>query len=434
MIMMHLLLRTLLVLLLVAGLTMAQAQEAKPCPPRFSENGAASSSCVDDVVPSASGSSDSESGPVQISGGLCPDVPTRAADHVVNTESEFITALADLDGVGGIIEIEDGSYSWGNVTVNASGADENNRIYIRSETLYGATFGTGHRWNMGGAFVTVSGFTRVHSTGIGFYIENDNIRIACHDVTGQSPSGNFIEVPSADTVFHDDFELDNNRFDSWNAVGSGSDLSNIWRVYNCGAQSAACLRMHQRHHIHHNHFEADVPTDQALYFGEGWYPEDANNPWVNPKSESNFLIENNTFDWPNFDPSNVKRGKSIWRFNCFLSGTRVPHTRHGHDTLWYGNWFRNPPSTQGFDAGWGVYRVFNYTNSGGRPIAKIRIGQEGNDGPARWGYSSSSFGVFSNNVCDGCPEFVDQITSYSLDRYSRVRMRAPLKMLPSKTT
>ena len=50
---------------------------------------------------------DDEHGPVQISGGLCPGIPTGAADYTVTTEGDALTALGALDGVGGIIEISD---------------------------------------------------------------------------------------------------------------------------------------------------------------------------------------------------------------------------------------------------------------------------------------------------------------------------------------
>lgn len=351
---------------------------------------------------------DSEHGPTQISGGLCPDIPTGAADYTVSNESAALSALSALNGIGGIIEISDGNYDWGSFTITAAGADENNRIYIRSETLYGASFAAGNRWNIDGDFVTVSGFNRTVTNNIGVRIKAHNARVACHEFEGPSATQHGVYTEVSNTEQWDYLEVDNNYFNNW--LASGGLGANAIKAQKCSSAVPACVRAPQQHHYHHNYFEANPSSTSAIYIGESRLAqEDPNDPWNSPKERTNFLIENNTFNWRGYQTMNVKTSSNIYRFNCFETGTRVPSVRKGHDHLWYGNWFRTPPdSVEGFDSGWGIHKVYNYLNSDTEQFS-IRSGQYFIPNPDNWAYISSSEGVYKNNVCDGCAEFVEQM-------------------------
>ena len=363
---------------------------------------------VQDSPPPATGS-DTEFGP-QISGGLCPNIPTGAADHTVTTEAELTTALSALDGVGGIIEISDGTYSFGSVTIDKGGLDDDNHIYIRSETLYGATINTG-TWTISKPFVTISGFDRAHTGTIGYFLNvtADNNRIACLEVDAAgSASVYFIRSDHSNTDNVDDFELDNNRF-----LGFGT--ASTYVHFQCVTYTDACQGVAQRHHIHHNLFNASgTIDDQAFELGLAWSPQDPDDAWNDTKNQSNHLIENNHFQWlSGFDPVLIKTSKNIIRFNCLDAGTRVMHNRMGNDNLFLGNWYKGPVLTQRYTSGWGVFRVFNYTNTNGdstsQPLHKLHAGTDNTSNSNLWNYMSASEGTYSNNVCDGCDFFIWQM-------------------------
>jgi hypothetical protein len=352
---------------------------------------------------------DTEYGIQDLSGG-CPNVPTSAADYTVSTLGDFNTAIGALGGTGGIIEITDGTYTtWGQVAINSGGTAQN-PIYIRSQTLYGATFTDSVRFTFNAPYVVLSGISKTGSTGSEFVIQADNIRLACNDIvgTGSPYSSNIVYVPAAGLDTYDDFELDNNQFRQM-AGGTSAGVS-VYRHSQCDTHSASCGGTAKRHHMHHNYVQGvNSPSSLAFYWGLGWSPTDQSDAWTDPKNDSDHLFENNHITgWSSYNHFDIKVSRTTIRYNCF-DGTRMGNIgRMGNDQLYYANWHINTSASEGYLSGWGNHVVFNYYNMN-RPMFKIRDGQDETRAqydPNQWIYPSASEGVWSNNVCDNCTHLV----------------------------
>jgi len=392
--------------------TFAQ-QPAQPCPPPslsiVGGDAVATQECGTGIVPPVT-SSDTEYGP-QIPGNFCPDVPTSEADFTVTTEAQLNTALSALNGIGGMIQIQDGTYpNWGSVAISSGGTAQN-PIYIRSQTLYGAVFTGPLQFDFTAPHVVLSGISKTGVTGTHFQIQADNIRLACSDIVGTSTpyTGNIVYIPHGGLDTYDDFELDNNKFR--NMPGGSGPAVSIYRHNQCNTWSVStCGGAHKRHHIHHNYVQGvNSPRSIAFYWGIGWGPDDENDPWFDPNNYSDHLFENNHITgWSTYNPLDIKVSRMTLRYNCW-DGTRVPIIgRKGHDFLYYGNWHINTAGSEGYTDGWGAYSVFNYYNMS-RPMFKIKSGTDGTDpvlDPRYWTYYSTSEGVLSNNVCDNCTHLV----------------------------
>jgi hypothetical protein len=384
-------------------------QSARPCPPSMTSNDGLPAGPQDCGIGSPFASSDTEYGP-KIPGNFCPGVPTSEADFTVTSVVELETALSELDGVGGIIQIQDGSYpDWGSVSINSGGTAQS-PIFIRSQTLYGATFTDSVRFTFNAPHVVLSGISKTGSTGSEFVIQADNIRVACNDIvgTGSPYTSHIVYIPSADLDTYDDFELDNNQFRQM-AGGSDSGVS-IYRHNQCHTYSSGCGGTAKRHHIHHNYVQGvNSPRSIAFYWGLGWSPQDQDNAWDDPKNYGDHLFENNHITgWSSYNHFDIKVSRTTIRYNCF-DGTRMSIIgRMGHDHLYYANWHVNTSASEGYLSGWGNHVVFNYYNMN-RPMFKVRDGQDETRtqyNANQWIYFSASEGVWSNNVCDNCTHLV----------------------------
>lgn len=383
----------------------AYGQQVEPCPLEWISDGGNGSQCA----ASTASSGDADYGP-RIRNNSCPDVPTTQPDFVVNTETELTAALNSLDGVGGIIQIQDGTYSnWGSVSINSGGTAQN-PIYIRSQTLYGAVFSGSVQFVFTSPHVVLSGISKTGATETHFNIQADNIRLACSDIvgTGSPYTGNIVYVPHGGADTYDDFELDNNKF---RQMAGGTDAAfSVYRHIQCDSWSSSCGGVHRRHHIHHNYVQGvNSPKSIAFYWGLGWGPQDTSEPANDPMNYSDHLFENNHITgWSSYNPVDIKVSRMTLRYNCW-ENTRIPIIgRKGHDILYYGNWHNNSASNEGYIAGWGNYVVFNYYNMS-RALFKIKDGQDDvrpQYNSNLWSYYSQSDGVLSNNVCDNCTHLV----------------------------
>lgn len=380
----------------------ASAQSSPPCPPIFGVNGAMltdSTECPETTL----SVSDTDYGPTQLidNGNVCPGIPTSfPKTYTVTTASEFNTAASQVQP-GEAIIIANGSRGYWNVTIpsGTSGTDSD-RVYILSESLYGAQMSTGSRFVIEASNITISGLY-MFSNNMGFHIKGDKIRLACNKVDGSLETAfsyAFIyHTHNNPTDFYDDLEVDNNIFENMKYL--------IYRSSQCQSYLSSCVGVSKRAWFHHNSMVATDARYFVMYYGLAWSPEDLNNPGVDPKNRTENIFENNYVDWyitGGYELMDIKTSANIFRNNCFKNA-RPMGIRAGNDNLITGNWFSGTgPSPTWMTPGWRNVVVFNYFGNGhnAHPAFDLRYGQDDTRSGTSmlWTYYSTSDGVYSNNV------------------------------------
>jgi len=352
---------------------------------------------------------DTDYGPTQLTGvsgdpieDSCPAIPqTFDATYVVTNSSELNTALGQLGPREAVI-MQDGTYS-GAVTVpaSASGLDDIDRSYILSDNLYGAEIPTSSIWAVQAKHITIAGQKRTGGTRA-YTIEANDVRLGCQKYNGQTTTTVYhVDGPTNTGPFNDDLQIDNSIFENQRYA--------VYRHGQCQSYLASCHGVPKRTWIHHNDMTGVSPGYFMLYYGLAWSPEDltvdGNHP--DPKNRTDHIFENNNVEWYLTgvrDVFDIKTSANIFRNNCF-NNTRPMSTRHGHDNLITGNWYRGTPPYGSYKTpGWGNMVVFNYIYNGREstsyPAFDMRYGQDdlraGYD--MLWSYYSTSNGVYSNNV------------------------------------
>ncbi|MFU8814847.1 MAG: chondroitinase-B domain-containing protein [Pseudomonadales bacterium] len=345
-----------LALISVLALLGSAAAHAAPCPPALAGD---STHPAGEACPSRI-RNDASYGPVQISGGMCPNVPTSFPRvHTVASSAEFDTAYAAVKP-GEAIVVQNGSYSGGSSlkTLTRHGT-ASAPIYILSQSLHGAEFRDSFlRFHVKGSRHVIAGFKWTNpGSGSIITVDGPDNRIACNVAHSNSAKGMFLLTNSLGLA--DRLEVDNNVL---------SGLFRGMRFHRCNPTLSSCTKNSMGIHVHHNTFR-DVPADpdpsvdrEAILLGLGYHAVDGVRTYNANGNDMGMIVENNLFDGWNGEEEliSIKSSRNIIRNNCVRNapGTYMV-IRLGDNNLITGNWQEGGRGGHRI-SGTGNYFVFNY--------------------------------------------------------------------------
>ena len=318
-------------------------------------------------------------------------LPFNVNAACVATYGDLQTASQALAGVGGTVEVCDDTYDdWCSqsspLTLDDSGADDDNHIFIQPETVGGVTF-TGHfNANITGSYVTFRNFKFLNNDTIenslklltvsGDYVNISNNSFTNAGIsTSQSGGGRAIQYD----VGADNGHIEYCTFDTF---------------YNSTPVFLFGLNAHMHHNYLHNAHQTSTGQDSAIQIGD----ENKTTTDYNAIIEYNYFYDYHERSGGGETISN--KGSSVtYRFNVFEKSDALT-IRNGDDCTIDTNYFLNPYRS--------ALRVFgkahkilnNYFIGGytGYPLFNARAGTQDPFQSGTAGYVAFQDGIFASNT------------------------------------
>ena len=260
-------------------------------------------------------------------------LPFNVNAACVATYGDLQTASQALAGVGGTVEVCDDTYDdWCSqsspLTLDDSGADDDNHIFIQPETVGGVTF-TGHfNANITGSYVTFRNFKFLNNdtaslslkliTVSGDYVKTSNNSFTNAGInTSQSGGGRAIRYE----VGADNGHIEYCTFDTF---------------YNSTPVFIYGLNMHMHHNYLHNAHKTSTSQDSAIQIGD----ENKTTTDYNAIIEYNYFYDYHERSGGGEAISN-KASSVTYRFNVFEISDSLT-VRNGDECVLDTNYFINP--------------------------------------------------------------------------------------------
>lgn len=239
----------------------------------------------------------------------------RLGPKTVESLSELRQAVS-LAEPGDIIELVDGDYEEGPLTLAAKGTDQKS-VIVRSQTIGGVTLH--HPVTIDGEYITMTGFNMVAKAGV--TIKGRGCRLTQCKMSNVQ-SGKWITVESSSR----NVEIDHCLFED--------KQINTRMEFGCQLIQIVVLNKNEKHHIHDNHFR-DVPRGNSSNGFETLQLITLGNPFDPPLGQCGTIIERNLFERCNGESEivSIKSNSNIIRENTFRACQGSLVLRHGHRNI-----------------------------------------------------------------------------------------------------